>query len=154
MSTKNDAKKLLEMIENCFVSQPLIRKFPLNVEYSPNYFPNNNLKPLKQKNDVTYSIIPTKEMIILHSNVATKFKHKGTLKEMLLYPIKSCGAFSVSQWPITGKGFKYDREWMIVNSQGTAFTQKHSKKLCLVRPCINMEKQLLTIKFKGNTIKL
>lgn len=154
MSTQNDAEKFLEMIEHCFVSLPIIRKLPRN------YFKkilHNDLEeiPHQQSNSLNNNNNePRKELITENFEVDNKFKLKGSLNGILLYPIKSCGAFSVKQWPITAKGFQYDREWMIVNSQGTAFTQKHNKKLCLVRPYINLKNQVMELKFTGKFEKM
>lgn len=152
MSRENDAQKFLEMIENCFVSAPVIRKIPQHFDYAQNYCKQQYTKinaKSKLKNNKNPSSISRKEVV---SEYPEGFKLKGMLTGILLYPIKSCGAFSVTQWPITSKGLKFDREWMIVNSQGTAYTQKNNKYLCLIKPRIDLEKQVLQIEFKGTVI--
>ncbi|KZV47720.1 MOSC domain-containing protein 2, mitochondrial-like [Dorcoceras hygrometricum] len=57
----------------------------------------------------------------------------STVKSILVYPIKSCRGISVPQAPITSTGFKWDRQWMIVNSKGRAITQRVEPKLALVK---------------------
>lgn len=153
MSRENDAQKFLEMIENCFVSTPVLRKIPQHVEYTQNYFKLHQYAKINAKSKLNNHQGPTsrskKEVTSENSQLPEGFNLKGMLTGILLYPIKSCGAFAVTQWPITSKGLKFDREWMIVNSQGTAFTQKNNKKLCLIKPRIDLEKQVLQIEFKG-----
>ncbi|KAK7303852.1 hypothetical protein RJT34_14769 [Clitoria ternatea] len=51
---------------------------------------------------------------------------------IFIHPIKSCRAISVSHAPLTPTGFRWDRQWMVVNSQGRACTQRVEPKLALV----------------------
>lgn len=73
---------------------------------------------------------------------------KCRLKQICVYPIKSCGALKITtKWPITRRGLKYDREWMIVNGNGVAVTQKTDTKLCLIMPAIDEERNSLELSF-------
>lgn len=85
-----------------------------------------------------------------------RLKKKIKLKQICVFPIKSCGALKITgKWELTTKGLKYDREWMIVNSSGMAVTQKTNTKLCLIQPKICFEKEVLELNFPGmKTIKL
>lgn len=75
---------------------------------------------------------------------------KCRLKLICVYPIKSCGALKIStKWPITRRGLKYDREWMIVNANGVAVTQKTQTKLCLIMSAIDEEQNSLKLSFPG-----
>ncbi|KAL9151415.1 hypothetical protein ABFS82_11G050200 [Erythranthe guttata] len=56
----------------------------------------------------------------------------ATVKSIFVYPIKSCRGISLPQAPISSTGFRYDREWLIVNSKGRAYTQRVEPKLALV----------------------
>ncbi|EDV33838.1 uncharacterized protein Dana_GF19210 [Drosophila ananassae] len=62
------------------------------------------------------------------------------LLQMAIFPVKSCAAFKIEgylkSWPLTDQGLKYDREWMIVDMNGMALTQKRCTELCLIRPLI------------------
>ncbi|KAH8291581.1 hypothetical protein KR018_001258 [Drosophila ironensis] len=62
------------------------------------------------------------------------------LLQMAIYPVKSCGAYKIEEsgksWPLTLQGLKYDREWMIVDMNGMAMTQKRCRELCLLKPVI------------------
>lgn len=73
---------------------------------------------------------------------------KVKLKQICVYPIKSCGAFKVStKWELTRRGLKFDREWMIVKQNGVALTQKTETKLCLITPSINLDDGWLELSF-------
>lgn len=79
----------------------------------------------------------------------------STVKSILVYPIKSCRGISTPQatitstgtlicvirllfevlkgnWTYLSEGFKWDRQWLIVNSKGRAYTQRVEPKLALV----------------------
>lgn len=78
----------------------------------------------------------------------TKKKNAVFLRQICVYPVKSCAPFRVqSKWPITRRGMKYDREWMIVRSNGVSVTQKSDTKLCLIQPTINENENFLQLDF-------
>ncbi|KAE7996414.1 hypothetical protein FH972_001141 [Carpinus fangiana] len=54
------------------------------------------------------------------------------VSSIFIYPIKSCRGISVPQAPITPTGFRWDRQWVVVNSKGRAYTQRVEPKLALV----------------------
>ncbi|OVA12746.1 Molybdenum cofactor sulfurase [Macleaya cordata] len=56
----------------------------------------------------------------------------ATITSIFIYPIKSCRGISVSQAPITSTGFRWDRQWVVVNDKGRARTQRVEPKLALV----------------------
>nr|XP_056713238.1 molybdenum cofactor sulfurase [Euleptes europaea] len=72
-----------------------------------------------------------------------------TVTNIYLYPIKSCAAFEVAQWPVGNQGLLYDRSWMVVNQNGVCITQKQEPRLCLIQPLIDLEKSTMTIKAEG-----
>ncbi|KAL3520307.1 hypothetical protein ACH5RR_018456 [Cinchona calisaya] len=51
---------------------------------------------------------------------------------IFVYPIKSCRGISVYQAPLSSTGFRWDRQWLVVNSNGRAYTQRVEPKLALV----------------------
>lgn len=72
-----------------------------------------------------------------------------TLTEILVYPIKSCGAFSVhDSWPLSETGLKYDREWMIVKN-GVSLTQKQIPEMCLIIPDVKLTEKRMFLKYRG-----
>ncbi|KAL9269546.1 Mitochondrial amidoxime reducing component 2-like protein [Drosera capensis] len=54
------------------------------------------------------------------------------VKSIFIYPIKSCRGISLSQAPISTTGFRWDRQWLIVNANGRMYTQRVVPKLALV----------------------
>lgn len=70
------------------------------------------------------------------------------LKMICVYPIKSCAPFKITtEWPLSARGLRYDREWMIITETGTSFTQKNSTRLCMIRPEINLADHSMTLQF-------
>ncbi|GFP84177.1 mitochondrial amidoxime reducing component 2 [Phtheirospermum japonicum] len=57
----------------------------------------------------------------------------ATVKSIFVYPIKSCRGISLPQAPISSTGFRWDRQWLVVNSKGRAITQRLEPKLALVQ---------------------
>lgn len=119
MTTKCDMDAVFNMIEKTY--------------FSSNY--NNPYKLPPNKNDINTDAI---------LNDSSKIK----LKEICVYPIKSCGSYKVhTKWPLTSRGLKYDREWMIVTSNGVCMTQKTNSRLCLITPIIDVHQKILTLQF-------
>eukprot|EP00252_Welwitschia_mirabilis_P022552 TRINITY_DN612_c0_g1_i6.p1 TRINITY_DN612_c0_g1~~TRINITY_DN612_c0_g1_i6.p1 ORF type:complete len:561 (-),score=86.23 TRINITY_DN612_c0_g1_i6:842-2524(-) len=56
----------------------------------------------------------------------------GRVKEIFIYPIKGCRGISVPCASVTSTGFKWDRQWVIVNSKNRAYTQRMEPKLALI----------------------
>ncbi|XP_016648032.1 PREDICTED: mitochondrial amidoxime reducing component 2 isoform X2 [Prunus mume] len=55
------------------------------------------------------------------------------VSSIFIYPIKSCRGISVSQSSVTPTGFRWDRQWLVVNYKGRAYTQRVEPKLSLVQ---------------------
>ncbi|GAA0156418.1 hypothetical protein LIER_13926 [Lithospermum erythrorhizon] len=56
----------------------------------------------------------------------------ATVTSICIYPIKSCRGICVSQAPLCSTGFRWDRQWLVVNAKGRAYTQRVEPKLALV----------------------
>ncbi|NWY40695.1 MOCOS sulfurase, partial [Sylvia atricapilla] len=72
-----------------------------------------------------------------------------TIAKIYLYPIKSCSAFEVTEWPVGNQGLLYDRNWMVVNQNGVCMTQKQEPRLCLVNPSIDLKQKIMVIQAEG-----
>ncbi|NXA54040.1 MOCOS sulfurase, partial [Nothocercus julius] len=68
-----------------------------------------------------------------------------TVTNIYLYPIKSCSAFEVAEWPVGNQGLLYDRNWMVVNQNGVCMTQKQEPRLCLINPSIDLKQNIMII---------
>lgn len=91
---------------------------------------------------------------MVYRRSVNKFK-EAVLTEIFVYPVKSCGAYRVtSSWPVTRTGLMYDREWMIVSTDGVVLTQKRIPRLCLIMPDINQTEDTLTLQYVGDSGKL
>jgi len=60
-----------------------------------------------------------------------------------VYPVKSCGGLSPSEWDVDDFGLRYDRRWMIVTPEGEFLTQREQPRLALVRPALAEDALLL-----------
>lgn len=69
-----------------------------------------------------------------------------SVSQVRVYPIKSCAAMEVQSWPIGPNGLLFDREWIVVDSTGTALSLKNESRLTLIKPSIDMSRGLLTIR--------
>ncbi len=65
------------------------------------------------------------------------------LTELNLYPIKSCAGISLREATLTPAGLMsqhiYDREWMIVDENWMALTQREFPKMALIEPRIKAD---------------
>ncbi|XP_024358440.1 uncharacterized protein [Physcomitrium patens] len=61
------------------------------------------------------------------------------VKALYIYPVKSCRGIAVPHASITPTGFKWDRQWLIVNANGLLLTQRAVKKLALVEAILPEE---------------
>lgn len=70
-----------------------------------------------------------------------------TLSAITLYPIKSCAGLSLEEATLTQQGLMsaqiYDREWMVVDSNGICLTQREHPRMALIKPSL-----------KGDTLEL
>jgi hypothetical protein len=60
------------------------------------------------------------------------------LTQLLLYPIKSCGAQQASSWPLGPTGLLYDRQWALLDEAGSLLTQKRCPALAQLRPTVDL----------------
>lgn len=60
-----------------------------------------------------------------------------TISDLYVYPVKSCAGVRVKEIAIVPTGFEFDRNWMVVDADGTFVTQREHPKLALVTPRID-----------------
>ena len=66
------------------------------------------------------------------------------LSQITIYPIKSVAGISVNQWPVTSRGLKYDRQWMLVDQQGQFLSQRQLPKMSLIKTTITKHHLILS----------
>lgn len=59
------------------------------------------------------------------------------LSQIFTYPIKSCGALSHTAIEIGERGPVFDRQWMVVDSDGMFITQRELPQLAVIQPNLN-----------------
>ena len=55
------------------------------------------------------------------------------LTEINIYPVKSLGGISLQEAEVTDRGLKYDRRWMIVDTNGRFLTQRVLPQMSLIK---------------------
>lgn len=72
---------------------------------------------------------------------------------MIVYPIKSCGSFTVPinmDWEVRPEGLAWDREWCLLHQgTGQALSQKRYTNMALIRPVLDFEAGLLRVTYAG-----
>jgi len=83
--------------------------------------------------------------------IATPQSTTASVSELYLFPIKSCAAFRVSKWPLcttTGK-LRFDREFAIVDTSGTALRMQTCSGLGKIYPIIDLEDNTMKVSSPG-----
>jgi uncharacterized protein len=65
-----------------------------------------------------------------------------TLCDIYIYPIKSLTGIRVTSWPVVGTGLKYDRKWMLIDSERQFLSQRRLPKMALIKTALT-EDQLI-----------
>lgn len=66
------------------------------------------------------------------------------IKDLYVYPIKSCRGIRVEKIELSPTGFQGDRNWMVVDENGVFVSQREQPKLALVEPRLSTESLALT----------
>lgn len=67
-----------------------------------------------------------------------------TVVDLFIYPIKSCKGIKLEECDIVRKGFKYDRIWLVVDSQDNMVTQRQIPKMALISTNLSDNRLLVT----------
>ena len=74
-----------------------------------------------------------------------------TIKNIRIFPIKSCRGFEVKEWEIGEYGFLYDRAWMVIKEDNNNFvTQRETPSMVLIGTSIDLKKGELKVSFPGS----
>ncbi|MGR9014359.1 MAG: MOSC domain-containing protein [Gammaproteobacteria bacterium] len=55
------------------------------------------------------------------------------LSGIFVYPVKSLAGISANSWPVTEKGFQYDRKWMIIDNNRQFLSQRKLPSMALIK---------------------
>lgn len=91
---------------------------------------------------------------IYHAEEATgKSPHSIYVSDITVYPIKSCGGFTVpknTDWEVRPEGLAWDREWCLLHQgTGQALSQKRYANMALIQPVLDFEAGLLRVTYAG-----
>ncbi|XP_030627601.1 molybdenum cofactor sulfurase [Chanos chanos] len=161
MSTFEDCQEFLNFVVKCFVDKPLRLdqerlarlKVPVPLKDSspcqPTAMPNAPLVHQEREQNSSPAPITGAYTEGTVSKPDQKAGEAYTLTNLFIYPIKSCAAFEVTEWPLGPRGLLYDREWMLVNENGVCLSQKREPRLCLIQPSICLATKVLSIHAPG-----
>lgn len=71
------------------------------------------------------------------------------ISEIFIYPIKSLGGISVKEAEVTDRGLRYDRRWMLIDSNGKFLTQRTHPIMALLK--VDLSKDELFFRNIRNT---
>src|SRR5690349_12268391 len=72
-----------------------------------------------------------------------------TISQLFIYPVKSLAGIPIHQAPLTDRGFKHDRRWMLIDLDNCFFTQREIPGMALLEPAIFDDKITITQKNTG-----
>lgn len=76
-----------------------------------------------------------------------------SVTSLTIYPVKSLAGISLPSAKLENRGFKYDREWMIVTEEGQFLTQRELAPMALIQTAILEHTLRLTIPL-GNSVEV
>ncbi|KAK6293426.1 hypothetical protein J4Q44_G00357520 [Coregonus suidteri] len=161
MSTFQDCRNFLNFVVDCFVEKPV----KVDQEKLDRLKSNTSSKDSSQclltmlTNEKPNHIdnreqASTDPVVNEYGGVAITKEAKSHgkaqyLTNIYIYPIKSCAAFEVTDWPVGPLGLLHDRGWMVVNGNGVCLNQKREPRLCLIHPQIYLPSNTLLLQASG-----
>ncbi|MFU8789792.1 MAG: MOSC N-terminal beta barrel domain-containing protein, partial [Methylobacter sp.] len=73
-----------------------------------------------------------------------------TLSGISVYPVKSLAGISATSWPVTEKGFQYDRKWMLIDNGRQFLSQRKLPKMALIKTAITDQNLILSAPDREN----
>lgn len=61
------------------------------------------------------------------------------ISELYIYPVKSLGGIKIDTAELTDRGFKYDRRWMLVDSENRFLTQREFPQMALLQTAVTRQ---------------
>jgi uncharacterized protein len=66
------------------------------------------------------------------------------LSDMYIYPVKSLAGIRVSSWSVAATGFKYDRKWMLIDTDRQFLSQRRLPKMALIKTVLTDSELILS----------
>lgn len=66
------------------------------------------------------------------------------LSQIFVYPVKSLAGIQVERWPVDDKGLRYDRKWMLIDSDRRFLSQRRLPKMALIATRIEADWLILS----------
>ena len=66
------------------------------------------------------------------------------LTSIFIYPVKSLAGISVTAWPVTKTGLKYDRKWMLVDASGLFLSHRKLPRMALIHTLLTDSELVLS----------
>ncbi|XP_041866403.1 molybdenum cofactor sulfurase [Melanotaenia boesemani] len=156
MSTFEDCRKFLNFVVECFVEKPAtvdqVRLQKLKAAKAASERSNEYLS-IQMFNKEADKVIERKpsetSLKEFGRRESNSCEEANTLTNIYIYPIKSCAAYEVHDWPLGPLGLLYDRGWMVVNGNGVCLSQKRETRLCLIRPQVHLPSNKLFLQASG-----
>ncbi|XP_072293099.1 molybdenum cofactor sulfurase [Eucyclogobius newberryi] len=153
MSTFQDCQSFLRFVVECFVEGPVTvdRERVDALANAPSPWDTTGLQPIARQNGKETEEVDEQrcrggsERSFGHAEVKIHKEEGCSLTNIYIYPIKSCGAFEVQQWPLGRQGLLFDRSFMVVNANGVCLSQKREPRLCLIKPEILLSSNQLLL---------
>ncbi len=68
----------------------------------------------------------------------------ASLSGLFVYPIKSLAGFAVQDWPVTDRGLKYDRRWMLVDEHNRFLSQRTLPQMARLKTRIEQSQLIVS----------
>jgi uncharacterized protein len=66
------------------------------------------------------------------------------VSDMYIYPVKSLAGIRVSSWSVAATGFKYDRKWMLIDTDRQFLSQRRLPKMALIKTVLTDSELILS----------
>uniref|UniRef100_A0A8C5C937 Molybdenum cofactor sulfurase n=1 Tax=Gadus morhua TaxID=8049 RepID=A0A8C5C937_GADMO len=163
MSTFDDCQTFLSFVVDCFVEKPprvdrvrlenlrQTKTGPCGNSHQKRSIKLSANGGIKQEVETRRPAEPSLEGCVRPSSAVdtTLPKNPYTLTHIYIYPVKSCAAFEVCDWPLGASGLLFDRSWMVVNGHGVCLSQKREPRLCQILPRVELPLGQLSLSAPG-----
>ncbi|XP_021435885.2 molybdenum cofactor sulfurase isoform X2 [Oncorhynchus mykiss] len=161
MSTFQDCQNFLNFVADCFVEKPVkvdqdkLDRLKSNTSSKGSsqclltMLTNGKPDHIDEREHASTDLVVNQRGGKAITKDAKSHEKAQTLTNIYIYPIKSCAAFEVTDWPVGALGLLHDRGWMVVNGNRVCLNQKREPRLCLIHPQIYLPSNTLLLQASG-----